>query len=146
MNGKGKNVMCTHKERERERKDYYSVIKQETLPFATKWMDLDRFMLSEIRQRQILYVLTDMWMASKKILNTDTENRLVVVRVERAGKMREGGQRYKRSYKISQSWGCNVQHGDHSQDCIVYVKVSKRVTLKSAHHRKAFCNMYGHRY
>lgn len=50
--------------------------------------------------------------------------------------MREGGQRYKCSYKISQSWGCNVQHGDHSQDCIVYVKVSKRVTLKSAHHRK----------
>ena len=61
------NVMCIHihRERERERKDYYSVIKKETLPFATTWMDLDRFMLSEIRQRQILYVLTDMWTLKK---------------------------------------------------------------------------------
>ena len=64
MNGKRKCDVHTQRERERERerKDYYSVIKKETLPFATKWMDLDRFMLSEIRQRQILYVLTDMWM------------------------------------------------------------------------------------
>ena len=55
----------TYTERERERKDYYSVIKKETLPFATTWMDLDRFMLSEIRQKQILYVLTDMWTLKK---------------------------------------------------------------------------------
>jgi len=67
MNGKRKCDVHTHtqRERERERKDYYSVIKKEILPFATKWMDLDRFMLSKIKQRQILYVLTDMWTLKK---------------------------------------------------------------------------------
>ena len=40
--------------------------------------------------------------------------------------MREGGQKVQTcSYKISKSCGCNVQHGDYSQYCILYVKVAK---------------------
>ena len=33
--------------------EYYSAIKNETLPFATAWMDLEGIMLSKIRGRQI---------------------------------------------------------------------------------------------
>ena len=34
---------------------YYSVIKKnEILPFATMWMELEGIMLSEIRERQII--------------------------------------------------------------------------------------------
>ena len=34
---------------------YYSAIKNEILPFATTWMELESIMLSEIRKRQIPY-------------------------------------------------------------------------------------------
>ena len=41
---------------------YYSTIrKNEILPFATTWMDLEGIVLSEISQRQILYDITYMW-------------------------------------------------------------------------------------
>lgn len=41
------------------------------------------------------------------------------------------------SYKLNKSWGCTVQRGDYSsQYCVVYLKVSKRVDLKSSHHKK----------
>ena len=34
--------------------EYYSAIKMnETVPFAATWMDLEIFILSEVRQRQI---------------------------------------------------------------------------------------------
>ena len=33
----------------------------EILPFATMWIDLKSIMLSEIRERQILYDITYMW-------------------------------------------------------------------------------------
>ena len=41
--------------------EYYSVIKKnEILPFATMWMELECIMLKEIRQRQI-YDFIPMW-------------------------------------------------------------------------------------
>ena len=44
--------------------DYYSAIKKnEILPFAAIWMDLEGIMLSEIsqRERQVSYNITYMW-------------------------------------------------------------------------------------
>ena len=39
--------------------EYYSAIKKnEILPFATTWMELQGIMLSEIRERQISYDFT----------------------------------------------------------------------------------------
>ena len=35
--------------------------KNEILPFVTTWMGLEGIMLSEIRQRQILYEITYIW-------------------------------------------------------------------------------------
>ena len=41
--------------------EYYSAIKKnEILPFATTWMELEGIMLSEIRKRQISYDFTHM--------------------------------------------------------------------------------------
>ena len=50
--------------------EYYSTIKKnEILPFATTWMDLEDIMLSEISQteKQILYDITYMWNLNSKI-------------------------------------------------------------------------------
>ena len=45
--------------------------------------------------------------------------------------------RYKLPVKINKPWGCSVQHGDYSEQyCTVYVKVAKRVDLKSSHHKE----------
>ena len=42
--------------------EYYSAIKKnEILPFAATWMDLEIIILSEISQRQISYDTTYMW-------------------------------------------------------------------------------------
>ena len=44
--------------------EYYSAVrKNEILPFAATWMDLEGIMLSEMsdRERQILYDITYMW-------------------------------------------------------------------------------------
>ena len=48
--------------------EYYSAIKKnEILPFATTWMDLESIMLSEIdRERHILYDFTYMWNLKNK--------------------------------------------------------------------------------
>jgi len=50
--------------------EYYSAIKKnEILPFAATWMDLEGIMLSEIRQAkegQTLYVVTYMWNLKNK--------------------------------------------------------------------------------
>ena len=41
---------------------YYSAIKNnEIIPFATTWMNLENIILSEVRQRQILYDITYTW-------------------------------------------------------------------------------------
>ena len=41
--------------------EYYLAIKSEILPFAATWMDLENIVLSEVRQRQILYNITYIW-------------------------------------------------------------------------------------
>ena len=42
--------------------EYYSAIKKnETMPFAATWMDLEIIILSEVSQRQISYDITYMW-------------------------------------------------------------------------------------
>ena len=59
------------------------------------------------------------------------------------GKMGEGGQKVQiSSYKINKSWGCDVQHGDCNTIIVLiaYLKVAKRVDLKSSHHKKENCN------
>ena len=40
--------------------------KNEILPIATTWMDLEGIMLSEIRERQIPYDITYTWNLKKK--------------------------------------------------------------------------------
>ena len=47
--------------------EYYSAIKKnEILPFAATWMDLEGIMLGEIvRERQISYDITSMWHLKK---------------------------------------------------------------------------------
>ena len=42
------------------------------------------------------------------------------------------------SYKISKSWGCDVQHGDYSY--IIYLKIAKKIDLKSSHCKKNSCD------
>ena len=49
--------------------EYYSVIKKnEIMPFAATWMDLDMIILSEVSKTeiQILHDLTYMWNVKKK--------------------------------------------------------------------------------
>lgn len=49
--------------------------------------------------------------------------------------MGKSGQKVEHSsYEVSQSWGCDVQHGDHSKYCVVCLAVAKRVYPTSFHH------------
>lgn len=70
--------------------EYYSTIKRnEILPFAITWMELECFMLSEISQSEIIpYDLTHMWNLIKK------ENRWTYKK----------GTRKKGEWEISQKW------------------------------------------
>ena len=46
--------------------EYYSAIKKnDIMPFAAKWMDLEIIILSEVRQRQISYDIAYMWNLKK---------------------------------------------------------------------------------
>ena len=74
--------------------DYYSAIKKnEIIPFAATWMDLENSILSEVQERQILYDITYMWNlknntngSTYKIERlTDMENKLIVTKGEREG-------------------------------------------------------------
>ena len=62
--------------------EYYSAIKKnETLPFATTWMDLEGIMLSEInksdREKQIPYDFTYMWnLNSTKTSKTEADSQI----------------------------------------------------------------------
>ena len=61
--------------------------------------------------------------------------------------MSEGGQKVQTySYKINNSWGCNVQHGDTVNDTLVYLNVAKTGDLKSPQSQeKKNVTMYGDR-
>ena len=82
--------------------EYYSDIKKnEILPFAATWMDLEGIMLSEISQTEkdkILYDITYTWNLKNKTHSqkrsrlTDIENKLVVTSGKRkVGKGDIGG-------------------------------------------------------
>lgn len=75
------------------------------------------------RERQIPYELIYIWNLKeeeekkrRKHLPTpsllDIQNRLLVCRGGE-GKMDEGDQKVPNSYRVSQSWGCNVEDGDY---------------------------------
>ena len=74
--------------------EYYSAIKNEILPFAATWMDLEIIILSEVksdRERQISYDVTYTWnlknwnkwtyLQNRNRL-TDIENKLTVTKGE----------------------------------------------------------------
>ena len=44
--------MCTHTHTYTHKVEYYSAIKNEILPFATTWIDLESITLGEIRQKE----------------------------------------------------------------------------------------------
>ena len=47
-------------------RNYHSAIKKnEIMPFAATWMDLEMIILSEVGQRQISYDITYMWNLKK---------------------------------------------------------------------------------
>ena len=49
--------------------DYLAIKKNEILPFATTWMDLEILILNEIksdREKQVSYDITYMWNPKKK--------------------------------------------------------------------------------
>ena len=65
--------------------EYYSAIKKnEILPFAAIWMDLENSMLSEIKERQILYIIYIWYLKNMQNRNTFTyiENKLGVTKEE----------------------------------------------------------------
>ena len=80
--------------------EYYSAVilsskKDNIIPFEETWMELEIIMLSEIRQRQILYDVTYMWNLkndTKELIDrreadslTDFKNKFMVTRRERLG-------------------------------------------------------------
>ena len=49
--------------------EYYSAIKKnEIMPFAPTWLDLEIIILSEVNQRQMSYDITYMW-SLKNVIN-----------------------------------------------------------------------------
>ena len=71
--------------------EHYSAIKKnEIMPFAARWMDLEIIILSQVSQtKKISYDTTYMWNLKKMIQNrnrpTDIENKLMVTKEERGG-------------------------------------------------------------
>ena len=74
--------------------EYYSAIKKnEIMPLAATWMDLEIIILSEVSQRQILFIVY-MWNiknnTNESIYKTETdsdiENKLMVNKGEREGR------------------------------------------------------------
>ena len=76
--------------------EYYSAIeKNEVIPFAVTWIDLEIIILSEVRHRKANIIWYHIYVGSKKIqMNlftkqkyTDIENKLMVTKGERMGVM-----------------------------------------------------------
>ena len=91
--------------------EYYSAIKKnEIMPFAATWMDLEISILSEVNQRETntiwyhLYVESKIWCKWIYLWNrnrlTDIENRLVVAKGRGSGRdaLGVGVSRYKLAY------------------------------------------------
>ena len=63
--------------------EYYSNIKKnEILPLATTWMDLESIMFSEIRQRKINTVWFNLHVESRKAKQTNKQNWNCVIDTE----------------------------------------------------------------
>ena len=61
----------THTHTHTHTMEYYLAIKKdETMPFAATWMDLEITILNEVRPRQILYDSTYMWNLMQMNLST----------------------------------------------------------------------------
>ena len=94
-------------------------------------MGLEGITLSVIRQKDKYHMIHICGILKKnpkphKTELTDTEDSSVVARGRGVG-----------CYKINKSSGCSVQHGDYSSShCTAYLKVAKRVDLKSSLHKK----------
>ena len=61
--------------------EYYSATKKnEIMPFAARWMDLEMIILSEVSQRQISYDITYMWNLIKMIqMNLFTKQKQSII-------------------------------------------------------------------
>ena len=71
------DVVCTHTHTH-TLECYLAVKKNKIFPFVTTWIHLEDIILSELRERQILYYFTYMW-DLKKMKQTfiNMENKLV---------------------------------------------------------------------
>ena len=84
---------CTVKMWYRYMVEYYSAIKNEIMPFAATWLDLEMIVLSEVRQTEISIIWYHLFMESKKtsinelIYKTEKhfENKFVATHGERSG-------------------------------------------------------------
>ena len=90
-----------------------------------------------VRQRKTNTVLSHFYVESGKKKLIERYIIPVVTRNRESGGwgkglFDEGGQKIQSSsYKISKSWGCNIEHL-----LMIYRKVIKRVDLKSSHHKE----------
>lgn len=81
------------------------------------WMELESIMLSEVRERQILYVCiySHLHMESKEKTNTNSQKKKSDLWLTEAGvgerEPDEGGQRCQLPV-VTKSWGCNL-----AQEC-----------------------------
>ena len=85
--------MYTHTHTHTHTMEYYLAIKKnEILPFARTWMDLEVTMLSEINQRKTNALLSftceiwQMYIFRKTELDSDTESKLMATSGEREGR------------------------------------------------------------
>ena len=47
--------------------DYSAIKKNEIIPFAATWIELETVILSEVRERQISYYIAYMWNLKKRV-------------------------------------------------------------------------------
>ena len=78
--------------------EYYSAVKKnEIMPFAATWMDLEIIILNEDRERQMSYDIAYMWNVKKNDTNeliyknrnrpTDVENNLMIPKEKGVGEV-----------------------------------------------------------
>ena len=89
-------------------------------------MDLENI-ISERSQTKTNPVLFSLYMESRKqmnIIDSYRQETNLIIRVRRGcgmDKIGEGDKEVQTTYKISKSWGCNVQHREYSQQYYKFV-------------------------
>ena len=88
-----------------------AMVKNEIMPFATTWIELEGIRLSEVRERTINTVWSHLYVTSKQNTITDTENWPVFARAGSRGwaKWYRASMVQISGYKL---WGCTAQHED----------------------------------